>query len=541
MVTIDLISLPHDQGPSSAEAMIVLHDVAKRIYRSKRTAVLTGAGISCNAGIPDFRSSGGLYDMAKEKHPQLLVKGQDLFDISLFRDELSLSLFCTFMESLYQSSLAARPTETHRFIKMLKDKKKLLRCYTQNIDALERDIDMKTGIDISEFGLPRSFGQTWRNLDVVQLHGNLHKLSCTMCYATFDWTTVYQKQLASGLNPQCSLCEAKHLQRLYSGKRITGSVGVLRPDIVLYGENHPQADILAQGINVDIRLKPDLLIVMGTSLRVDGVKKLVRSMSQSVHAQGGKTIFVNKTPLSKAWDKYIDYQILSDCDEFVRYMKREIPDLFLTQEELDSMCPSTKPVTLKSKSAVILENICVKMEKTPCSLQHILHKTPEADFKTEICSQVVKLECDQVKTEPCLSNSLGKRNTHTNTNICVPCVRKEPTANTRVGHVEKENIYSKALLIPSLPLSDVADTGDNTVRIKPAKSLCPISGMLNPTIVCESNAEGKKTIITPPNTPTKRQRPALKRKAPGSTIPVKRHKSAELATPQSSIGDTSKG
>jgi NAD-dependent histone deacetylase SIR2 len=334
MISLDLQSCNSEE---SAHNKIRLNEAIKYIFKSKRATVLTGAGISCNAGIPDFRSVDGLYNLVKKKFPNLksIVKGQDLFDISLFRNEVSLAVFCTFMESLYNSTLAAKPTETHKFIKILKDRNKLLRCYTQNIDSLEKLTNLNVGINIHNFD-SGTFNQNWKSLDVVQLHGNLHKLSCTSCFSGFDWTDEYQNLLSNGTNPECANCYAKYEERLYSGKRLTGNIGMLRPDIVLYGENHPQSEILAQGLNTDLRSKPDLLIIMGTSLKVDGVKKLVKSLAKSVHDKGGKVVFVNKTPLSKMWESYIDYEILCDCDEFVRIMKVQVPDMFLTQEQLDS-------------------------------------------------------------------------------------------------------------------------------------------------------------------------------------------------------------
>lgn len=330
MKTIDL-------AENDPQTHIKFAELAKIIFKARKSAVITGAGISCNAGIPDFRSSEGLYNLVKEKHPTAVVKGQDLFDISLFRSELSLAVFCTFMESLYLSTLKATPTETHKFIKTLKEKKKLLRCYTQNIDGLERNIELKTGVRSDQFGSGKTFLQAWKSLDVVQLHGDLHHLSCTHCFHTTQWTPDHKLQLSQGENPECQNCYMKYQERLYLGKRLTGNIGLLRPAIVLYGENHPQAEILAQGLNCDVRAKPDMLIIMGTSLRVDGVKKLVKTLASAVHDKGGKVVFVNKTPVAKTtWENIIDYEVLCDCDDFVAQLKYEIPDLFLTQEQLDS-------------------------------------------------------------------------------------------------------------------------------------------------------------------------------------------------------------
>lgn len=325
----------------SAEDAIGLHQVSKLIFKARRATVLTGAGISCNAGIPDFRSDDGLYNIVKAKYPTSFIKGQDLFDISLFRNNETLSIFCTFMEGLYNFSLQAKATETHRFIKTLKEKSKLLRCYTQNIDSLEQSLNLNCGIDSTKFNeiehnTQKLFRQNWAELDVVQLHGNLHKLSCTQCHHHYDWTPEKQQKLKEGEHPECDNCYNKYQERLYSGKRLTGNIGILRPNIVLYGENHPQSEILAKGLNIDIGLKCDMLLIMGTSLKVDGVKKLVRSVAKGVKERGGTVIFVNKTPVAKIWSKLIDFEVLCDCDDFVRALKCEIPDLFLTQEQLDS-------------------------------------------------------------------------------------------------------------------------------------------------------------------------------------------------------------
>lgn len=364
----------------SAEDSIKLHEVAKTIFKARKTTLLTGAGISCNAGIPDFRSDDGLYNIVKAKYPTSFIKGQDLFDISLFRNSVTLSIFGTFMEGLYKHSLRAKATETHKFIKTLKEKSKLLRCYTQNIDSLEKSINLNCGINTAEFSeishtSNKQFRENWKNLDVVQLHGNLHKLSCTQCFSHYEWTPKSQLMLEQGEYPECENCHLKYQERLYSGKRLTGTIGILRPDIVLYGENHPQSEILAKGLNIDLSMKCDLLLIMGTSLKVDGVKKLVRSLSKTIRERGGKVIFVNKTPLSKQWAGLVDYEVLCDCDDFIRALKREIPDLFLTQEQLDSK-------KLAKSNSASKNSVSVK-----------------AEFKQEIREEIKQEHSSVVKSE----------------------------------------------------------------------------------------------------------------------------------------------
>lgn len=414
MKTVDLL---HYDGKLPSEQSIKLNEVTKLIFKSKKVIILTGAGISCNAGIPDFRSADGLYNLIQSNDPKNFIKGKDLFDISLFRDELTLQIFCKFMEGLYNSSLMAKPTETHKFIKILKDKKKLLRCYTQNIDCLESNINLKCGIDAAKFDEKsnKNFTKEWKDLDVVQLHGNLHKLSCTQCFKNFDWTPDHQYKLKNGENPECENCYIKYQQRLYSGKRLTGNIGILRPDIVLYGENHPQSEILTKGLNIDLNMKSDLLVIMGTSLKVDGVKNLVKSLCKKIHEKGGYVIFINKTPLSKQWASYIDYEILCDCDHFVRILKAEIPDLFLTQEQLDSkklkmnQQQSTPPSTPKSSKIVNIKDTkklnSAKIKKElKKELNGVKKEVKRVTVKKELNKVTVKkelpLDTKKVKKEP---------------------------------------------------------------------------------------------------------------------------------------------
>ena len=95
----------------------------------------------------DFRSSDGLYALVKQQYPDVVLKGRDLFDASLFRDPTSTAVFYTFISQLKKSIDVAKPSPTHRFIKTLDSKRKLLRSYTQNIDGLDRILDITTVVD----------------------------------------------------------------------------------------------------------------------------------------------------------------------------------------------------------------------------------------------------------------------------------------------------------------------------------------------------------------------------------------------------------
>ena len=112
---------------------------------------------------------------------------------------------------------------------------------------------------------------------------------------------------------------------------------------MLYDEPHPLGDDIATVQSVDLGKKPDLLIIMGTSLKVHGLKKLVKEFAKAVHQRStptapnstqsgrtrsesslsslvdgnvGKVIFVNKTPPSGEWSGIIDYHIEGTTDEW---------------------------------------------------------------------------------------------------------------------------------------------------------------------------------------------------------------------------------
>ncbi|GAV51678.1 hypothetical protein ZYGR_0AF01490 [Zygosaccharomyces rouxii] len=318
------------------EKLIQIH---RMLNRSKKIIVLTGAGISCNAGIPDFRSSSGLYQMVKKQFPEISMRsGQEMFDISLFRDELKISMFATFMEKLYSSVRLAQPTKTHKFIAHLKNRNKLLRCYTQNIDGLEENLGLEMSTNEQDPNvIGTSFNARWKNYDVVQLHGDLNTLACTRCFHIFPWNRYWCRSFRRGELPTCPQCEEKNWKRCQEGKRQIDNTGCLRPNIVLYGENHPSSESIAQGLNLDIsRGRSDFFIIMGTSLKVDGIRKVVRQIAKQVHERGGIVLLINKTSIGdSSWHGLIDYQILTDCDSWVTHLQEQLPDFFKTQETID--------------------------------------------------------------------------------------------------------------------------------------------------------------------------------------------------------------
>ncbi|KAH8098069.1 NAD+ binding protein [Aureococcus anophagefferens] len=185
--------------------------------------VLGGAGMSTSAGIPDFRSPGtGLYDNLQKydlPHPQAI------FSIDYFRERPG--AFYELCRELWPGTYA--PTATHLFIKLLHDKGRLLRCFTQNIDSLE-----------TAAGLPPD--------RVVAAHGNFDGATCIDTGAPVAVSEV--KAAVDG--PPGWAARDRH-------------GGLVKPDIVFFGEGLPRR--FFELANRDLP-RCRLLLVIGTSLSV---------------------------------------------------------------------------------------------------------------------------------------------------------------------------------------------------------------------------------------------------------------------------------
>lgn len=115
---------------------------------------------------------------------------------------------------------------------------------------------------------------------------------------------------------------------------------------MLYDEPHPLGDDIGLIHSTDITRKPDMLIIMGTSLKVHGLKKLVKDFAKAVHESApatsssssstllgappktgkswaGKVVFVNKTAPGSEWDGIIDYHVAGETDSWVERVIEE--------------------------------------------------------------------------------------------------------------------------------------------------------------------------------------------------------------------------
>lgn len=204
------------------------------------------------------------------------LKGADLFSTQVFSSAASLSRFYRFISSLNALSESAKPTPTHRFMRTLSQKGKLLRVYTQNIDGLEEKVGL-TSANPSDFlssgeavatSTSSSKGKSKFQGDLVHLHGRAALVRCTVCTYTGKWTDEVSQAYEAGYSMPCSQCQERLTVRKALGKRLNVAVGSLRPAITLYGEQGTEDLFISEISNADVRSRPDCLIIFGTSLKV---------------------------------------------------------------------------------------------------------------------------------------------------------------------------------------------------------------------------------------------------------------------------------
>jgi NAD-dependent histone deacetylase SIR2 len=249
--------------------------------------------------VPDFRSSGGLFRSLKEEY-NLKGSGKNLFDASVYRDDNSTSSFHDMVSTMSKLTKDAKPTAFHHMLATIAQENRLLRLYSQNVDGIDTSLEpLKTCTP-----LHKEADGKWPR--TVQLHGGLSKMVCSKCHELSD----LDPELFDGpIAPLCPRCEEiNDIRTNHEGKRSHG-IGRLRPRMVLYNEHNPDDEAIGAVTKEDLRKRPDAVIVVGTTLKVPGVRRIVREMCATVRdRRGGVTIWINNDPppvskdLEDCWD-----------------------------------------------------------------------------------------------------------------------------------------------------------------------------------------------------------------------------------------------
>lgn len=274
------------------------------LKESRRIVVIVGAGISVYAGIPDFRSKLGLFTTLKE-NLNLKTTGKSMFDANVYQDQTSRSNFYTTVKDLHELCSKSSPTPFHYLLSSIAQDQRLTRLYTQNIDCLDTRLPgMATKIPLAK---------PWPK--TVQLHGTIEQIYCSKC----RYVAAMNPELFDSINgsiPDCPECAELDSVREVAGKRTHG-VGKIRPKIVLYNEPNPDSEAIGAVTEADLSSRPDCLLVVGTTLKIPGVKRMVKELAQSVHAANGVNVWMNiddpPPVLSTQFEDCFDLLVKGDC------------------------------------------------------------------------------------------------------------------------------------------------------------------------------------------------------------------------------------
>lgn len=282
-----------------------------------------------------------------------------MFDASSFLDPQTRPFFLKFIAQLKESCDQAVPSATHRFFKMLSDRGLMMRGYTQNIDDMERkaglavfspDSTCLTSTSVIQcVGTKRreSLESLSSRPAIIPLHGSLQNVVCTVCRHKADFDEKIVTAYKNGDNIECQQCKERSEDRAMRGRRRLQS-GIYRPDIILYNEHHHMGELISEFVSLDIDSMPTTVIVMGTSLKVAGLKRLVKDMAKAVQRKRqiapdrcGPVVFVNKTPASKGeWRNVFDAEFLGTCDGWVERVAAEMAKLEIGRPKYTLVNPS---------------------------------------------------------------------------------------------------------------------------------------------------------------------------------------------------------
>ena len=198
--------------------MAEIEEFKSVLKKSKRIVGFTGAGISTESGIPDYRSQGGIWE-----------KFKPVYIDEFLSDESKRLLYWQRKKALWQGIKDAKLSKTHIFFKELYDNGSLLGLITQNIDGLHE-----------RSGLPRDV--------IVNIHGSNLEVICLNCGDITPAHTILDDLNLDNGAPLCSKCS-----------------GLLKPNTISFGQNLIPEDLkLAE----ELALSCDLMIAAGSTLVV---------------------------------------------------------------------------------------------------------------------------------------------------------------------------------------------------------------------------------------------------------------------------------
>ncbi len=217
-----------------------IYEAAKLLLNSNDAIVLTGAGVSTESGIPDFRGENGIWEKYK---PEIYAQ-----ITNFIKDP---SKFWELAEKIAPTLFNAEPNPGHLALSELEKIDLIKAIITQNVDELHQ----KAG-----------------SIIVYEVHGNINRFNCIGCRASYEKKQILRKIKKEKNSPTCDICAAP-----------------LKPSVVLFGESLPTFEIYQSKA---LSQKADVMLIAGSSLSVAPVCDLPLYTLR----EGGKLIIVNDQP-----------------------------------------------------------------------------------------------------------------------------------------------------------------------------------------------------------------------------------------------------
>ncbi len=219
----------------------VLADLVRRLEEDPSVLFVTGAGLSADSGLPTYRGVGGLYE------GQSVAEGipiEEALSGGMFRRNPALTW--KYIKQIEAACRGAGPNRAHEFMAALEKRLSRVVVLTQNVDGLHRAAGSNA---------------------VIEIHGNVHDLRCTLCAWT-DRVNDY-RQMSAGI-PECPVCTS-----------------IVRPRVVLFGEMLPPLGI--RRLEEELSRGFDVVFSVGTT----SVFPYISAPVHQVKRAGGLTVEIN--------------------------------------------------------------------------------------------------------------------------------------------------------------------------------------------------------------------------------------------------------
>jgi NAD-dependent deacetylase len=252
-----------------------LRGLAAELARARRVLVITGAGMSADSGLPTYRGVGGLYDNGPTADG---VPIEEALSGAMMRARPELTW--KYLGEIEQACRGRLPNDGHRILAGWAPAFEQFTVLTQNVDGFHRQAGSG---------------------DLIEIHGNLHRLQCGSCPYETEVEDYAALDIAAKGPPSCPCC-----------------AGLLRPRVVLFGEALPDAEL--QRLYRVIKQGVDLVISIGTTSVFPYIAQPVIASAR----RGAATAEIN--PGSSEVSHLVRYRVREGAASALRQLRELLAD-----------------------------------------------------------------------------------------------------------------------------------------------------------------------------------------------------------------------